>query len=154
MGPGVGKLGALPPGYYHPSSSWAIFLRCHPAPSHRPQPSFLTSWHRLPRAGAKPHLCARAGVHTSGPLLPSAWILLQHMASQGKASLPPLVLWALYSVLEKGELRPPWAQHCLGCEMTARGGDAPQPPTRTPWSPGWREKEWKRQGDRGNRITA
>ena len=94
MGPGVGKLGALPPGCHHPSSSWAIFLRCHPAPSHRPQPSFLTSWHMLPRAGAKPHLCARAGAHTSGPLLSSAWVLLRHVASQGKASLPPLVLWA------------------------------------------------------------
>ena len=98
-----------------------------PAPSHRPQPSCFNILARAAQGRRRTPPVRQGGVptlqgpscHRPGPSC-GTWLLrarpLSHPLCCG------LRTKALYSVPEKGELRPPWALHCLGCEMKGHQG--------------------------------
>lgn len=103
------------------------------------------------------------GPHTSRPFLSSAWAPLWHLLSQGKASFPSESTEQNLSTVSKKKGRLPRALHRLGYEMrghqswsrcsSAAYQDTLSPLPGHPQSPGWRERKWQRQGNRGNRIA-
>lgn len=126
---GLGSWGFCNAGAIIPPPPGPSFCAPHPRPSssHRPQPSCFNILARAAQGRRRTPPVRQGGVptlqgpscHRPGPSC-GTWLLrarpLSHPLCCG------LRTKALYSVPEKGELRPPWALHCLGCEMKGHQG--------------------------------